>query len=172
VVTREEHIAELRERNEQARAEIERRQAARENDPAAFDRAERDHQRMEAERETAGISHGETAGISHGEWAEPIRSTYVQKFGSDDVLYRVHDENEQTGSAESLRTGLCDDNPPAESDNEAQALDRFTAAVTRALDDDARRLAALERANIELRAKLDTLFQLLGTGGAKKLWVP
>src|SRR5262249_24036433 len=136
---REMMIERLQAANDESHAEIERRREQRENDPAAFARAEIEHQQAEAERETAVVSH---AVISHEEWAEPIRAEYVQKFGSDVVLYRTHDENEQTPAAESLRTGLRDDNPPAEDEFET-AVDKFAATVERALSDDARRLAAL-----------------------------
>jgi len=145
--------------NAESAAEIERRREQRENDPAAYDRAEREHQQMDA----AATSHAETAATSHGrsfplaetsEWAEPIRSDYVQKFGSDVVLYREHENNEQTRSAADDRHGLFAADPPAE-DELCNAFDKFADAIEN-------RLIDVEKENIELKGLLGSALEKVG----------
>jgi hypothetical protein len=162
-------IEQLQRDNDESRAEIERRAAERENDPAGHDRREREHQQLEAERATAAISH---AAISHEEWADRIRNAYAQKNDEPAALVYRRYENSQTPSAADDATGLFDSNPPAENEFEA-AVDVFAAAVERRLRDLEGELVTRDARIATLEGKLDALLTLLGTGKPpKKLWVP
>jgi hypothetical protein len=143
-VTRDELISDLRERNEQARAEIERREREREENPAA------------------ALSHNMSMSES---WAETIRSGSVQKSQPQGILHRDYDGGALAVSARGVRTVPIEAEPP-DFDELVHGLDVFAETVTNKLLD-------LERENIELRAKLDAVLTLLGTGDArKKLWTP
>jgi hypothetical protein len=98
----------------------------------------------------------------HDQWMarrEAAGAAPVQNSNEPVVLYREHDGNALAPNPEP-DAEPSDDDPSFE-----EAVDKFAAAVER-------RLFELEKENAELRGKLDALFQLLGTGSAKKLWVP
>ena len=168
-IDRQMMIERLQAANAESAAEIERRREQRESDPAGHDRAEREHN-------AAVVSHDTLRGE---EWAGAIRDAPVQKLGSDELVYRRHENNEQTSAAASLRTEIFAADPPAEDEFET-AIDKFSEATANALADDARRIVALERELVtrdakiaRLEGKLDMLCQLLGTDTArKKLWTP
>jgi hypothetical protein len=108
----------------------------------------------------------------HEQWMadrEAAAHAPVRKSDESAVLYREHHDNAPAPAPEPEAEPSDDDQGFAEL---FRALDVFGEATTKALADDDRRIAALERENIELKAKLDAVFQILGTGSAKKLWTP
>jgi hypothetical protein len=124
-IEREQRIAELGKQIAEGEARIEARRRAREADPFAYD----DH--LGAERSV-----------------EPERDAYVQQNDAGAGLVFKRMDDALLGAPQPERS-------PSGDDEAWTALERFTTTTADALDEDGRRIAALERENAELRRRLD-----------------
>jgi len=94
--------------------------------------------------------------------SEPIRSPTVSENDDDrPVIYKRYDP--PPAPVPEPEREPSDGEPSFE-----DAVDKFSEAVARRLDDDDRRIAELERANAELRGKLDAVLELI----KPKVWKP
>jgi len=158
-----ERIAELQREADEGRARIAERIARRDRDPGG------ELERLMADQR---FTHDQSD-LIYTSPVEPVGSPPARKNDEPHIIYRRYD------GAQPERFPGSGAEPSGDDPSFEEAVDKFSAACeTRfaELDDELaardRRIAELERANIELKAKLDTLFQILGTGSAKKLWTP
>jgi hypothetical protein len=135
---REALIDKLQAANAASIDELARRQAAREADPNS-----------ELERLMADARFTrDQSDLVYSEPVEPLASPSGEEPGDQGIIYKRYEN----------RAALYDpaaSGEPSGGDEVWGALDRFTGATAKALDDDDRRIAALERENAELRRRLD-----------------
>jgi hypothetical protein len=157
----------LAEENDEGRARIAEREAARENDPGLeqdFLLAEREHD--------AAISH---IVISHEGWAERVRSSPVrQKDVGATLLYRTHQNVQALVPRSNAMPSSADPSPAndGELDGYSKAIAEFTVAyVAKTLVERDRKIAELQGELREIKGMLGATLQLLGQQKSK-LWKP
>jgi len=145
-----ERIAELKRQADQGRERIRQREEERERNPNAM----QEHLLADAR-----ITKNPTDYC----FSDPIGELPVSKTDEPAIIYRRYDGNASAPAPEP------EPEPSDDDDEFADAFDRFSEATADALVDDARRIAELERANAELKGRVDMLVELIGQ---KKLWKP
>jgi len=167
---REAKIAELRDRNEESRAEIERRKTEREENPAAFDVSSL------ADFRVTGDGLAYTDAIS--ERREPAGGASVRKSDASGLLYRQHDDALQAHAPDSAPTpSNGDDNEwkgwnawmRGHLDNEreviAQAIGEVAAMLREEWRDEFKDAIAKRDATIaRLEGQVEMLVRMLGSG--------